>query len=296
MLLISTRHSAAMIPYPTDPAPASTSDGAVVASRFRMVPSTRSATAERRRREQELRLALAAGDLTLAFAGRFALTTGAVGAAEAIIRWPHRRRGLMPAADFMPLAERAGLAVPIGDWLLQTACAAAAQWQDGGTVCVDVAGAHLDQDGLLHQVAACLDASGLPPERLEIAVRETELAGCLDEHLLRLAALRDLGIGIALDAFGAGAASLTLLKRLPLTTLKFDGALLRDLAFSVEDRVIVQAIIHAAHALGLTAVATGIETEDQRGLLAGMGCDAGQGPLFGPPFTADWIGALPRAC
>jgi EAL domain-containing protein (putative c-di-GMP-specific phosphodiesterase class I) len=261
-----------------------------VASRFRMATSTRSAAAERRRREQELRQALIAGDLALSFAPRLFLATGAIGAADAVIRWPHRRRGLMPAADFMPLAESAGLAVQISAWVLQQACIAAAAWVGDATVCVDIAGGHLDQDGLLEQVAAALDTSGLAPERLELELNETHLEPCLDEHLLRLAALRDLGVGVALDAFGAGSASLTLLKRMPLTTVRFDATLLRDLAFSREDRAILQAVINTAQALGLVTVATGIETEDQRATLAGMGCDAGQGPLFGPPFTAGWRG------
>jgi EAL domain-containing protein (putative c-di-GMP-specific phosphodiesterase class I) len=265
-------------------------EAAHAASRFRLATSTRSAAAERRRREQELRQALTGGELTLSFAPRLSLATGAIGAADAVIRWPRRRRGLMPAADFMPLAESAGLAVQISTWVLQQACVAAAAWIGDGTVCVDIAGGHLEQDGLLEQVAAALETSGLAPERLELELSETHLAPCLDEHLLRLAALRDLGVGIALDEFGAGAASLTLLKRMPLTTVKFDGILLRDLAFSHEDRAILQAVIKTAQALGLVTVATGLETEDQRATLAGMGCDAGQGPLFGPPFAAGWRG------
>jgi EAL domain-containing protein (putative c-di-GMP-specific phosphodiesterase class I) len=260
------------------------------ASRFRMATSTRSATAERRRREQELRQALIAGELALSFVPRLSLATGAIGAADAMIRWPHRRRGLIPASDFMPLAESAGLAVQISTWVLQAACIAATAWSSGATVCVDIAGGHLDQDGLLEQAAAALESSGLAPERLELEFSETHLAPCLDEHLLRLAALRDLGVGVALNEFGAGAASLTLLKRMPLTAVKFDGTLLRDLAFSREDRAILQAVINTAQALDLVTVATGIETEDPRATLAGMGCDAGQGPLFGPPFTAGWAG------
>ncbi len=263
------------------------------ASRFRMATSTRSAAAERRRREQELRQALTGGELTLSFAPRMTLATGTVGAADGIIRWPHRRRGRVAPADLMPLAESAGLAVQISTWLLQEACTAASIWTGDATICVDVAGAYLDQDGLLEQVAAALEMSGLAPERLELELSEAHLAHCLDEHLLRLAALRDLGVGVALDEFGAGAASLTLLKRMPLTTVKFDPTLLRDLAFSREDRAILQAIIHTAQALGLVTVATGIETENQRATLAGMGCDAGQGPLFGPPFPVGWRGQHP---
>jgi EAL domain-containing protein (putative c-di-GMP-specific phosphodiesterase class I) len=266
------------------------SDPPLAASRFRMATSTRSAAAERRRREQELRQALIGGELILSFAPLLALASGTIGAAEAIIRWPHRRRGVTPAAEFLPLAESAGLATQISDWMLQEACKCASIWTSDAMVCVDIATGQLDQDGLLEQVATALELSGLPPERLELEVNEADLAHCLDEHLLRLAALRDHGVGVALDAFGAGAASLTLLKRMPLTSVKFDASLLRDLPTSREDRAILQAVIRAAQALGLTTVATGIETEDQRATLAGMGCHAGQGPLFGPPFAADWSG------
>jgi EAL domain-containing protein (putative c-di-GMP-specific phosphodiesterase class I) len=274
---------------PAEPPPFGFAEAAAV-SRFGSAPSPRSAAAERRRREQELRQALMAGELVLCFAGRVSLTSGAVAAVEAIIRWPHRRRGLVPAAEFLPLAESAGLASQVGGWALREACKAAASWPGGAIVGVDVGGARIGHDDLLDQVAAALESSGLPPERLEIELSESELAHCPDEHLLRLAALRDLGVGVALDDFGACSASLSLLKRLPLTTVKLDGSMLRDLAFSREDRAILHAVIQAAHALGLTAVATGIETEDQRVLLAGLMCDAGQGPLFGPPFAAGWNG------
>jgi EAL domain-containing protein (putative c-di-GMP-specific phosphodiesterase class I) len=263
-----------------------------MAPRFRVATSARSAAADRRRREQELRHALIGGELAVCYAARLSLETGVLDAAEAVIRWPHRRRGLMPAAEFLPLAESAGLAAQVGGWVLLEACRAATGWQGGAVVCVDVAGTHVEQDGLLDQVALALETSGLPPDRLEIELSETGLTDCLDEQLLRLAALRDLGVGVALDEFGTGAASLSLLRRLPLTTVKLDGSMLRDVVVSREDRAILHAVIQAAHALGLTAVATGIETEDQRAMLAAMACDAGQGPLFGAPLPPTWTGDL----
>lgn len=266
-----------------------------LAPRFRIATSARSAAAERRRREGELRHALISGELALCYAARVSLGTGMVGAAEAVIRWPHRRRGLVPAAEFMPLAERAGLAPQISAWVLQEACRAAAAWPGDTVVSVDVAGGHIGYDGLLDQVAAALDASRLPPDRLEIEFSEADLTDCIDDPSLRLAALRDLGVGVALDEFGAGATSLSLLKRLPLTAVKLDASMLRDLPASREDQAILRAIVQAAHALGLVTVAAGIETEDQRAMLADMGCDAGQGPLFGPNLAAGWSGgrALP---
>lgn len=265
--------------------------------RFRMLPSPRSAAAERRRREQELRHALLGGELALHYAVRRVLASDELVAAEAIIRWPHRRRGLVPATEFMPLAESAGLVSQVGGWLLREACRAAAKWQGSPFVCVDVSHSQCCGDEMLDQVAAALAHSGLPPHRLEIEVGEppdiAAAPGKLDELVLRLAALRDLGVGVALDGFGAGAASLSLLRRLPLTAVKLAGSLVRDAAASREDRAILHAIIQAAHALGLTAIGTGIETKAQRAVLADLGCDEGQGPVFGAPFPPGWAGVPP---
>jgi EAL domain-containing protein (putative c-di-GMP-specific phosphodiesterase class I) len=256
-------------------------------TRFRMTHNARTATADRRRREQELRQALHGGELALHYLARRSLPSGEIRGAEAVLRWPHRRGGLVAAADFMPAAETSGLAGQIGGWMLQEACRMAASWDGNIVVSVDVSASQVEGDGLLDQVANALESSGLPPHRLEIELCETGLTGCLGETLLRLGALRDLGVGVALDEFGTGAASLSLLKRLPLTTVKLDASMLRDLAFSREDRAILQAIIQAARALNLVTVAMGIETEDQRAFLAGLACDEGQGSLFGPPFVPD---------
>ena len=269
-------------------------DATASVPRFRTVPNTRTAAAERRRREQELRQALTAGELALAFLGQVWLASGEVGAAEAIIRWPHRRRGLAPVAEFMPLAESAGLSGQVGSWALRPAWRWAVGWGAGAVAGADVAGDQLTQDSLLDQVAAALESAGLPPERLELDLSEQALVGCSDEHLLRLAVLRDLGVGIALDQFGAGAASLSLLRRLPLTTVKLDASMLRDITVCQEDRAILQAVIQVAHGLGLLAVATGVETEDQCAVLSGMACDAACGPLFGAPFPPGWSGQTPR--
>lgn len=258
-------------------------------TRFRMTHNARTATADRRRREQELRQALHGGDLALHYLARRSLSCGEVRGAEAILRWPHRRRGLVAAADFMPMAETSGLAGQIGGWMLQEACRMAASWDGNVIVSVDVSASQVEDDSLLDQVAAALQDSGLPADRLEIELCESGLMDCLGETLLRLGALRDLGVGVALDEFGTGAASLSLLKRLPLTTVKLDASMLRDLAFSREDRAILQAIVQAARALSLTTVAMGVETEDQRAFLAGLACDEGQGPLFGPPFVPDQL-------
>ncbi len=250
--------------------------------RFRESPSPRRLGAERRRRMQELRQALGRGELLLHYQPQVSLSSGRVCGASAVIRWPHRRRGLLPAADFTPMAEQAGLMGEIAGWALAEACQAAMSWPEAVAVSVAVSARQFDGDALLEQIANALAASGLPPERLELDLAEEALVDCQAETLLGLAALRDLGIGLALDDYGAGIASLTLLKRLPLTTLKLAGALLRDLPHSREDAALTRAVVEAGHALDFTVLAAGVETEAQRAFLAGIGCDAGQGALFGP--------------
>jgi EAL domain-containing protein (putative c-di-GMP-specific phosphodiesterase class I) len=251
--------------------------------RFRETPSARRIGAERRRREQELRQAINRRELVLHYQPLVSLSSGAICGAEALVRWPHKRRGLVPAADFAPMAEQAGLTAEIGGWAMLEACSAAAAWPVQIPVSVAVAARQLDDDALLDQVAGALAASGLAPERLELELGEESLIGCQTETLLSLAALRDLGVGLALDDFGVGAGSLSLLKRLPLTTLKLGGAMLRDLPRNREDAAIARAVVEAGHALDFIVVAEGVETDAQRAFLVSIGCDAGQGALFGAP-------------
>ena len=209
--------------------------------------------------------------------------------------WEHAPTGAMfnrenkplsIAAEFAPVCARiqarfqAGLTAEFGAWALEAACLAAAAWPATLVVSVNVAAAQLAGAQLLHQVAAALERSALPPERLDLEFGEAVLAEVDLDALLTLSAIRDLGVGLAVDKFGHGLASLSLLRRLPLTTLKLDRALVRDAADNPEDRAILHAIIQTGHALGLCVVADGVETEAQRSLLASLGCDAAQGHLF----------------
>jgi EAL domain-containing protein (putative c-di-GMP-specific phosphodiesterase class I) len=186
----------------------------------------------------------------------------------------------------MPLAETIGRSAALGGWMLGAACRNAASWEQPWTVSVRVLAQQIDRGLLLAQVAAALESSGLDPERLELELAESILLDVSLDKLLMLSAIRDLGAGIALDEFGAGLASLTMLKRLPLTAMKLDRSLVRDLPADRDDAAIVQAVIAAAHALGVSVVAEGIETEPQRAFLSGVGCDGGQGSLFSPPLPA----------
>jgi EAL domain-containing protein (putative c-di-GMP-specific phosphodiesterase class I) len=246
----------------------------------------RADAARRRRLQRELATAIEEGTLALDFQPRLSLGTGRQTDAEAIIRWPHPRRGQVPQSVFFPLAEATGRSAALGGWMLRAACREAMSWDEPWRVSVRILPSQLDCGLLPGQVADALEASGLNPERLEIELAESTLLDFNLDMLLMLSAIRDLGAGVVLDEFGAGLASLTMLKHLPLTGMKLDRSLVRDLPTDHEDAAIVQAVITAAHALGVWVVAEGIETEPQRAFLSGVGCDGGQGSLFSGPLPA----------
>jgi EAL domain-containing protein (putative c-di-GMP-specific phosphodiesterase class I) len=249
----------------------------------------RAEQAHLRRLRRDLTLATEHEGFVLHYQPQVVLGTGRVVGAEALIRWPHRRRGLIPPGVFIPVAEQSGLISDIGAWVLRAACAEAVRWPGAMRVSVNVSARQLHAQHLLAQVGGALESSGLDPERLEIELSESMLRDDEVETLLSLAALRDLGVGVALDDFGAGLASLSMLKRLPLEQIKIDRGLVRTLPDDTEDVAIVRAIVDTAHALGLDVVAEGVETEGQRALLAALGCDQAQGLLFSPPLPADQI-------
>jgi EAL domain-containing protein (putative c-di-GMP-specific phosphodiesterase class I) len=272
-------------PPRTDETPPDTRDQQP--SRYRLTPNVRAEAAERRRLARDLGEATRDGLLLIHYQPRLDLDTGRMLAAAALLRWPHRKRGLVSPRVFLPLAERSGQMPDIGAWALATACREANDWPEPWSVSVTVANGQLVASALLGQVATALASSGLAPERLELSMPEALLVDVGGETYLMLAALRDLGVGVALDDFGIGLASLAMLRRLPLTKVKLDRSLVRDVTCSREDAAIVRATIDAGHVLGLTAIADGVETEAQRAFLAGCGCDQGQGPLFGQPLPSD---------
>ncbi len=188
--------------------------------------------------------------------------------------------------EIMPTRARALLSEPHAGLLGQIA----AGWPDS-PVALSHAGPAIDASRLTGQVAGFLEVAHMPAFRLELVLPETALITLDTDGLLALSALRDLGIGLCLDAFGAGVTSLTVLRRLPLTSLKLARPLVRAVPAGREDATFLRAIVATAHAVGLTVIGDGIETEHQRAFLAHSGCDEGQGPLFGPPIQ---ITALPR--
>jgi EAL domain-containing protein (putative c-di-GMP-specific phosphodiesterase class I) len=252
------------------------------------LPDARAEANIRRRLEQDLRHAVAQESFTLHYQPRFCCQTNRIVGAEALLRWTHRRRGLVSPAYFIPLAERNGLIVKIGAFALRQACAEAMTWAGGkAVISVNVSPRQLSDRALLTQVAQALEESGLPPERLELELTESMLLNVDTDTLFCLSALRDQGIGLALDDFGTGYASLGMLRRLPLTAMKIDRSLVRDLPDDREDVAIARAAVQTGQAMGLRVIAEGVETEAQRDFLAAIGCDEGQGYLFARPMPSE---------
>ena len=236
--------------------------------------------------EGDLVRAVRRGSLAVEYQPRVCLQTRKIMGAEALARWPHRRRGMVSPGVFIPVAERSDLIVELGYWVLARACSEVARWPGRPVVSVNVSARQLADGLLLRQVKRALAETALPPEQLELELTESMLVDAGVETLLTLSAVRDLGIGIALDDFGTGYASLGALKRLPLTVMKLDRSLVRGVPRFLEDTGIAKAVVATAHTLGLEVVAEGIEGEEQCAFLAELGCREGQSFFLGRPTTS----------
>ena len=211
--------------------------------------------------------------------------------AEALVRWNHPDIGLIPPAKFIPIAEETGLIVPIGEFVLEEACARAREWRDAGHddffIAVNLSARQFHQYDLLKKVRSVLEKTGLPPEGLELEI--TESLGMRDAQLTikTLTEFRDMGIKIAIDDFGTGYSSLSYLKKFPLNTLKVDQSFVRDITENRDSETIVDLIISMAHTLNLKVIAEGVETERHLACLQKYRCDIFQGYLFSRPVPAE---------
>jgi EAL domain-containing protein (putative c-di-GMP-specific phosphodiesterase class I) len=260
-------------------------DGAQTVRELRLRTARREIT-ERRRITQRLRQALSTGGFVLHYQPLVSLKSGLVRGAETLIRLQHSRRGLITANHFMPIAERSDVITDVGGWMLHQACMDAAGWPSAISVAVTLSLRHLQSGRLIRQLLEALSRSGLAPERLELELTEAMLIDDNDDTAFSLKALQGLGVRLALNNFGIGYASLSALKRLPLTTLRLDRSMVQNLAEGQADTAIVHAAIDAGHALGCKVLADGVETEPQFRLLAEIGCDEGQGAYFSQPVAA----------
>jgi diguanylate cyclase (GGDEF)-like protein len=237
--------------------------------------------------EADLRAALERGQFCVHYQPRFDVKTRKLIGAEALLRWQHPERGLVAPGEFLDVAEDTGLIVPIGEVVLAQACAAAAQWNAAGqplSIAVNLSPREFRGKSMLEQVEQALCASGLAPARLQIEVNEAGLARPLDEvDAAAFDGLRKLGVRVTLDSFGAGAASLALLRKIAVDAVKIDGQFVRHAPQDARDAAIVEAIALLARKLRLTLVAAGVESEAQWELMKKLGCDEAQGFLLGRP-------------
>jgi diguanylate cyclase (GGDEF)-like protein/PAS domain S-box-containing protein len=244
--------------------------------------------------EAGLRAALANGELVLHYQPEIDLATGRTVACEALVRWHHPRRGLVPPADFIPLAETSGLIVPMGEWVLDEACRQAAAWRADGSAGADLVMAvnlsprQLSADGLTATVAATLERHGLPADRLCLEITESVIMADPAAATATLRELKALGVQLAIDDFGTGYSSLGHLKQLlPVDVLKIDRSFVRDIATSDEGQAIVAAVVDLASKLGVTTVAEGVEEPAQADILRELRCSVGQGYMWSRPRPAD---------
>ena len=221
--------------------------------------------------------------------------------AEALVRWQHPRRGMVSPAEFIPLAEESGLILPLGLWVLQTACAQLASWAGDQTteplcIAVNISALQLQQDDFVETIQAVLRQTGANPQRLKLELTESLLVADIEGIIAKMRALKAIGVGFSLDDFGTGFSSLTYLKRLPLDQLKIDQSFVTDILTDVNDAAIARIVIALAESLGLTVIAEGVETEAQREFLARERCAAYQGFLFSRPLpVAEFEGLLQLA-
>ncbi|CAN7308478.1 EAL domain-containing protein [Acidovorax sp. LjRoot117] len=248
--------------------------------------------------EADLREALRDGQFLLHYQAQISQFDGMVGA-EALVRWQHPERGLVSPGEFVPVAEASGMIVPLGAWILRTACVQLVQWAQSPvtahwSLAVNVSARQFRHPDFVDDVLTMLEETGADPQRLKLELTETLLLDDVEDTILRMTTLRALGIRFSLDDFGTGYSSLAYLKRLPLDQLKIDQGFVRDLLTDANDASIARAIVTLAQTMELGVIAEGVETAEQRDMLASLGCHVWQGYLFGRPGPASALLAVPE--
>jgi diguanylate cyclase (GGDEF)-like protein/PAS domain S-box-containing protein len=246
--------------------------------------------------ERELRRALGRDELVVHYQPLVNLGTGAIVGVEALVRWNHPDQGIMLPATFMAVAEESRLIVPLGEWVLHTACRQLWAWHAEGfdslRMAVNLSARQLQQPNLTNLVEAALDENRVPAASLELEITESTAMQNVDWSKKTLRTLRDMGLRISIDDFGTGQSSFAYLKHFPLSTLKIDRSFVGDIGVDADDEAIVRAVIALAHILKLSVVAEGVENEKQLAFLREAGCEEGQGHLFSEALPAAAIQQL----
>jgi EAL domain-containing protein (putative c-di-GMP-specific phosphodiesterase class I) len=248
---------------------------------------------ERLTLENGLRLALDKKELFLVYQPQIEIATGRIIGLEALLRWQHPELGLVPPDKFIRIAENSGLIMPIGEWVLRTACSQTRKWQDEGLpavpVAVNVSAVQFRQENFSKLIDRVLRETGLAPEYLELELTESLLLSNADVMFSVLRDLRAMGLKLAIDDFGTGYSSLSYLRRFPVGKLKIDRSFIRDVAVNPDDAAITTAIIGMAKSLNLKVIAEGVEDEAQVSFLRAHQCDESQGYYFSKPLAVDKV-------
>jgi diguanylate cyclase (GGDEF)-like protein/PAS domain S-box-containing protein len=259
-------------------------------------PGMNARAIERRFIEGGLRGALARNEFTLHYQPKVNLESGAIVGAEALIRWTHPDRGLVPPLQFVPVAEECGLLVLIGQWVLREACRQARAWQDAGLepipVAVNISAVEFRSQDFLASVLRILAETGLDPRYLELELTETVLMQHAESTVATLQALKDRGVQIAIDDFGTGYSSLSYLRQFPIEVLKIDQSFVQEITADPDGAPIVTAVINLGRGLKHRVIAEGVETAEQLAFLQAQRCAEGQGYFFSPPVSAAQFSAL----
>lgn len=247
---------------------------------------------ERFQLESDLRHALERQELYLLYQPFVDLRRSEVIGFEALVRWQHPSRGLVSPGEFIPVAETAGLIIPMGRWILRRACEQMVAWQGifGGrslVISVNLSGQQFTEPDLARQVEAILQETGLPPRSLKLELTESMMMGDLEAAIQTLLDLKRLKLQLGLDDFGTGYSSLSYLHRFPIDTLKIDMSFVRHMTEASENAAIVKTIVHLGHNLAMDVIAEGVEQADQAAALRALGCEYGQGYFFGKPLSAE---------